>query len=355
MIRSVASKSDKRTSDQDALIAEKYLAELKLKMDNNTTLLSTHQRIILGDTESKTVIFDEDPIKDLLSVDSTSLDDIILINGYLPKENQFVELIETLQNAEPGKVYAMPPMLIDREVLSETIAKHNTKTNVVKFLGSLAFVINGKNNKKVSYIVRRELKPEKKYIIMSATAQVHLYERLYPNRIKVIDLSNIELQGSVIQYADYSYSRASLTDDLIYDLRDRVGNIPVITFKKDKTKFGQSDLKMHFGNVLGFDGLNGSDIAIIGTPHFNDVVYRLFAFAVGIDPNTEREMRVKHIEYGDFRFCFMTYESKQMQQIQLALIESELIQAVGRSRLLRNDCFVELYSNFPLSFSELKN
>ena len=33
----------------------------------------------------------------------------------------------------------------------------------------------------------------------------------------------------------------------------------------------------------------------------------------------------------------------------LYLIESELIQAVGRARLLRNDCTVTLLSNLPIS------
>jgi hypothetical protein len=353
IIRSVASKSDSRTNDQDALLAQKYLQDIKTKKDDNATLLATHQRIILGDTEENTVIFDEDPIKDLLSVDDTTLDDIILVNEKLPKENKFNDLIETLKNAEPGIVYSMSSIQISRDVLSETISKNNTKTNVVKFLNSIAFIRNNDNSNRIDYIVKRELNPQKKYIVMSATAQVHLYEKLYPNRVKVLDLSNIQIQGTIFQHTDYSYSRTSLTDDLIFDLRDRVGNIPIISFKRNKKKFGQMDLQMHFWKLLGYDGLNGSDIAIIGTPHFNEVTYRLFAFAVGIDPNTERDMKIRHIEYGDFRFCFMTYESKQMQQIQLSLIESELIQAVGRARLLRNDCVVELFSNFPINNSQL--
>ena len=37
--------------------------------------------------------------------------------------------------------------------------------------------------------------------------------------------------------------------------------------------------------------------------------------------------------------------------IQLGLIESDLIQAVGRARTLRTEAIVELYSNFPLRIS----
>ena len=354
IIKSLALNSDKKTCQEDSVVANMYLTELNYSQVNKSTLLTTHQRIILDDYDSDTVIFDEDPIKDILSVDSTSLDDLILLNAHLPKDNQILKLIEILKKAEPNQVHSMPSITINMEIIRETIALHHTKTNVVRFLSCSAFIVYGNGHKKISYIVKRDLKPDKKYIILSATAQVHLYERLYPKRLKVVDLSNIPLQGKVHQYTDYSYSRASLTEDLIDDLRKRLGNIPVITFNKHKMKFSQVDLKMHFGNVLGYDGLNGKDIAIIGTPHLNEVVYRLFAFAVGIDPNTESEMKVRHIEFGDYRFCIRTYRSKQMQQIQLSLIESELIQAVGRARPLRNDCIVELYSNFPLSFSELK-
>ena len=40
--------------------------------------------------------------------------------------------------------------------------------------------------------------------------------------------------------------------------------------------------------------------------------------------------------------------------IQFYMIESELEQAVGRARLLRCDCTVNLFSDFPLKQAELK-
>ena len=49
-----------------------------------------------------------------------------------------------------------------------------------------------------------------------------------------------------------------------------------------------------------------------------------------------------------FRFMFRTFENLSLQAIQFALIERELIQAVGRARLLRYDAKVYLFSNFPL-------
>ena len=50
----------------------------------------------------------------------------------------------------------------------------------------------------------------------------------------------------------------------------------------------------------------------------------------------------------------MTYADATLRAIQFYMIESELEQAVGRARLLRCDCTVNLFSDFPLKQAELK-
>jgi hypothetical protein len=354
-LKSVAAASDLSTSIDDQNTAKKYLTELGNNYDSETTLLSTHQRVLLAEKNASTIIFDEDPIKDILSVNTLKLDDLLLINAYLPKESKFDSIIDQINAVEAGIVCQVKPLEINRETLCEIIAKNPVESNIVKFFNSIAFCKNKRNNQEIHYINKCDLSIDKKYIIMSATPQIHLYEKLYPGMVEVIDISNIEFAGKVYQHTDHSYSRSSLTDDLTSKISEDIGFIPVITFKKKKGKFSHVDHKMHFGNVMGYDAFNGDDIAIVGTPHLNDVVYRLFAFAVGIDPNGEAELRTRQVEYGDFRFCFKTFNSKVMQQIQLSLIESELIQAIGRARPLRNECVIELYSNFPIVYSNLKN
>lgn len=354
-LKSVAASSDVRTLINDQNAAKQYLTETGNRNDIETTLLSTHQRVLLAEKNASTIIFDEDPIKDILSVNTLSLDDLLLINFHLPKEFKVDTLIDQINAAEAGIVYQVQPIDVNRELLCETIAKNPVKSNVVKFFNSNAFCRNKRNNREIHYINKCDLSIDKKYIIMSATPQIHLYERLYPGMVEVIDLSNIEFAGKVNQHVDHSYSRVSLTDELMNNISEDIGFIPVITFKKKKGKFSHVDHKMHFGNVMGYDAFNGSDIAVVGTPHLNDVVYRLFAYAAGIDPNGETELKTRQVEYGDFRFCFKTFATKDMQQIQLSLIESELLQAIGRARPLRNDCVVELYSNLPIVYSQLNN
>jgi hypothetical protein len=75
----------------------------------------------------------------------------------------------------------------------------------------------------------------------------------------------------------------------------------------------------------------------------------LLAKVLGINFKTsDTTMGFKEIEYNGFRFMFNCYDSSELRDIQLGLIESDLIQAIGRARTLRTEATVELYSNFPL-------
>ena len=85
---------------------------------------------------------------------------------------------------------------------------------------------------------------------------------------------------------------------------------------------------------------------VLGTPHSADCVYLLLGKYLGYD--TSDTLAVHRIEKNGFSFPIMTYGNKHLQNLQLYFIESELEQAVGRARLLRNDCTVYLFSNFPL-------
>ena len=352
VLETVASGSDcSRTNSEDRKMAADYLNNISEKMDAGITILTTHQRALMSPPDYDTLIFDEDPIKDILSTNTVTLQDLVSTNSKLPKENRFDDVLHRIINAQPGIVTPMSISNIERDKFCEILAKNPVKSNVGLFLGASCFIKNKKDENRIHYLVKRDLPADKKIIIMSATAQTFLYERLYPGRVEVLDLTHIETIGKVYQHMEMSCSRASLNEGHIHELNDELANVPLVTFKMKKHLFNQPTSNMHFGNVLGYNDYEGSDINVVGTPHYNDVVYRLFAYSVGIDPNSEEELKNRQVEYGNYRFCFKTFSGKEMQQIQLGLIESELIQAVGRARVLRHDCVVELYSNLPLAGS----
>jgi hypothetical protein len=106
---------------------------------------------------------------------------------------------------------------------------------------------------------------------------------------------------------------------------------------------------IHFGNCEGYDFLNGSDLAVVGTPHKNELHYYFTAHALGIDlQEINFELQDLKVDWKGFRFRFSTYEDERLRNIQLAAIEAELVQAIGRARSLRTDAEVLVYSNLPL-------
>ena len=121
----------------------------------------------------------------------------------------------------------------------------------------------------------------------------------------------------------------------------------VITFMKENIG------SLHFGNTEGSNTLEGENILVIGTPYHADFIYKLAAFTMGLDFDEDAEMERQLVTHNGYRFWFTTYKDENLRAVQFWMIESELEQAVGRARLLRNPCEVNLFSNFPLSQAEM--
>ena len=84
-----------------------------------------------------------------------------------------------------------------------------------------------------------------------------------------------------------------------------------------------------------------------------NIQYFLTAKVLGVDfKTTDTTMSHQKIEFNGFGFKFNCFDNEELRKIQLSLIESDLIQAVGRARTLRTSAHVDLYSNFPLRISD---
>ena len=164
----------------------------------------------------------------------------------------------------------------------------------------------------------------------------------------MFDVGDVEQKGKVIQYTRRSCSRKGL-GKYVKQISEEVGGKKVITFKSFINQFSNASDEIYFGNCSGYNTLAGEDLVIVGTPHHNNVEYLLLAKVLGIDFKTcDTMMGYKEIEYNGFKFMFNCYDNLELRGIQLGLIESDLIQAIGRARTLRTDAKVEVYSSFPL-------
>ena len=110
-----------------------------------------------------------------------------------------------------------------------------------------------------------------------------------------------------------------------------------------KKMFPEAD--KHCFETARLDYYSGKNGVIIGTPHFPSYLYQLIAFSIGISEHGS--LKNRKVSYKGYQFLMMAYKNISLQRIQFYLISSELEQAVGRSRLLRTDSSVYLFSNFP--------
>lgn len=70
-------------------------------------------------------------------------------------------------------------------------------------------------------------------------------------------------------------------------------------------------------------------------------------------PVSRDTLAVRKVQYAGYEFSIMTYENEELRKLQFYFIRKELEQSIGRARLLRYDCTVVLFSNFPCEQAEL--
>ncbi|MDR3238241.1 MAG: hypothetical protein LBT84_07040 [Spirochaetia bacterium] len=208
----------------------------------------------------------------------------------------------------------------------------------------------------VTFLNPIHFKRDTKYIMLSATADETVCEYYFGrNNVEFYECSRAKNVGSLNQYYDKSMSRSYMRKDpsIIEKIKKRWGFGHTITFLECE-KFVKSSNCMHYGNTAGRDEWKGENIDVIGTPHLPGWIYKLFAYAIGVEFDLDAVINPSAVvERNGYKFRFAAYEEKVLQNIQFYLIESEMEQAVGRARLLRCDCTVNLYSNYPLRQASL--
>lgn len=191
------------------------------------------------------------------------------------------------------------------------------------------------------------------YMIMSATLSKKLWKKVVPE----VEFKEVELKQNdqMTLYYKESCSRTKLKDnsDYIDYIKTVIDlNTPIITFKSFKRELENTGFKniktdMHLGKTAGVDTLKGKDIAVIGTPHLNPHAYICTAAALNLDCS-DLTMKYQKIERNGYKFWFYTYNNEDLQEVQLHMIETELIQAAGRARSNRTNAKVYIFSNLPI-------
>lgn len=332
-----------------------YFVEIGSCRNTELTLLTTHERALYTNYENhKTILFDEDPLQNLLSVGRVSLNDLRQLQTLLKKPEQIEIIDNCLSLLQQGSLNLPHPAskLELQRLLPEV--ENLVLQSSLKWDGSILqfchsdFILFDTYKSTIYFVRRNLLSDNKKVIILSATADESIYHKLFGDRVKFYDISNVDLAGMIEQDYSYSFSRNSLKNQLDY-AKEKVGDLPVITFAIPKNEFDNPVESCHFGKTAGYDSLKGKDIAVVGTPHICSSTYLLYGAILGVEIE-EKDLRLvdQLVIHNGIQFPIRTYENPELRKIQFYFIESELRQAVGRARLLREPAKVILLSGYPL-------
>ena len=217
------------------------------------------------------------------------------------------------------------------------------------------------NGDRISFCKMPKL-PNQRVIILSATLDENIYRYFFKGReIITHEVSKVKYQGHLKQYTYHLMSRKNIKllceqydmkiDEFYSFLKSICGQYEYgITFHEYEQLLGEKHL--HFGNAVGVDKYKGKNGLIIGTHYLNEESYKMVGFLLGVDVK-EHEMCRRRVEYNGYEFPINTYDNEILRNIHLYLLASEMEQCVGRSRLLRKNATVYLFSNFPCDQAEI--
>ena len=348
-----------RLAEEGNVECQNYLKDLELARRSRYNAVTTHARMqYFANDRRKLHIIDEDPLQTLLPIDFVYISELSELYLRLTGDQRALlgNILDRIDKLAFGQSMKRDWHNLGKmEVLENAVSKQPFRSNVMGFLNcDYAIKERSPNGGIIRFIRQTSIQSDHKWIILTATGSKIIFERLFP-KVRFVDLDDVKQTGKIIQYPRLSFSRDSLkkNPEHLQIAQGIAGSRPVITYKTFSNKF--KNTVGHFGNIRGLDSLAGEDIVVIGTPHIRPTVYILYALALGERPVlSDSKMSLQMVTHNGYEFYFNTYcdDNPFLQHLQLSLIGSELIQAVGRARILRKDATVRVLSRYPVPGAE---
>ena len=339
----------------------KYMDQKEKVKQSHDSLITTHRYMLMMDEERleefDVCIIDEDIFfKSLITSQyEIPLSSLKKLSSKTHDKYLRHKIKELLQHAKVNTC-------IELDRLEYIVDKSNKEAELFQFdisqfcMAEKYYIRRASEEDKISedtvVFIRPDTFKSMKYILVSATADETICEQFLDDvDMDYHQCKQAKYKGKLLQYPERSMSRSSIANDkgvvqrLMYHFDMEESH--VITF------MNQNIGQLHFGNTEGSNSLEGDDILVIGTPYHAPFLYKLVAHSIGLDFDEDEEMTMQMVEHNGYRFSFNTFADENLRAVQFWMIESELEQAIGRARLLRHDCTVHLFSNFPLKQSEM--
>ena len=373
------------------------------EMSNARVIVTTHAKFlhlpesILSD---RICIVDEDILLQHILKKTHSLSLAAVEQLAAKKIPGYSGIAEKILHSQKGRYEKIVPdghcTPLSEEKIKENDLFFYDDDNINDIVRAAAFVIS-KSEEGVDVVKYfcPEYLPKCKLIILSATLNEIIYRAYFSNRTVIMHpVMDAKYTGRVIQYTYHSLGRSEMArnkdkvfelaikklqkaneviiiqenkNDFSIRLQRTKRNVyknsnqkdtrpTIITFKMYEKIEGCREHGLHFGNAAGINDLEGSNLAVVGTPYDVDYAYKLIAYYLGADVNTkvDERPRWRRVTYKGDNFMMVTYNDEKLREVQLYAISSELEQCIGRSRVLRKDCTVYVFSCFPCEQAEIR-
>ncbi len=345
---------------------EKYVTQLDQFTHYRGCSITTHRRLLNLDTQKYDfVIVDEDivfssVISNRIEISVSSLRKLQKKLKSQPSEHSLSRKIKLLfeyihqYHDLEDYYFTLPGILHQKDDYNEL--SEETGINISAFANATHLCYHPKKNSNhvdssdsISFLTDLNLDEKTNFIMVSATADKAICEYCFGvQNVKFHECKPARYTGKLYQYPQYSMSRTYIDKNpsILDQIETATKPDYTITFKK----YLKDDL--YFGNTAGCDYMKGKNINVIGTPHQPEFIYKMFAHYLKLNCNLNGKLIPNQtIEKNGYTFRFTTYNDPYLRAIQFYMIESELEQAIGRARLLRCDCTVNLFSNYPINQS----
>jgi len=352
---------------------QRYLDKVKAVKSQERTVLTHEKAFQLY--RPRVLIFDEDFLNSFIRMTDHSIKDIEMMLDFLrtvkgKKYRQIEHHLEYVVNAPSNEVQPIDFCNYPQQSLHNVImAMPKSYASPVEALFSGKAFIKASSDRaareSIHCIEMQTLRNDATYIVLSATANVDLYHHVFGDRLEFIDLTGTETQGRCIVHNSRGFSKTSIAKDIkgfvrqVKAAHERYGFDHVITHQAFVKALEKVEIPVagHFGALEGLDSLGGANIGIFGTPHLPRFCYQLYADLSSIDVKKGAfDYKMRPVKRNGFEFQFpLCSERSELQELQLALIEAQLVQAVGRARLVRNNCRVHVFASLPVPGCELAN
>lgn len=331
----------------------RYMEQRDLYLEAKGNIITTHKKLLHMDEESlrcfDVILVDEDIVLKSIMPNHTAIPVSELKK--LAKKTTNIHLVQKIKDLlkciRTQRFFTLDGFEVDQDDLDK---KLNVDIDIPAFCSATHFCYRDKSKEKnlkedeIVFMNPVFLKDNVKYIIVSATADESVYRDVFGDRVKFYECRTARYKGVLNQYVGKSFSRVSIDNSpgIFKQIIEKTGIKNIITFMKYALG------PLYIGNVEGSNIFEAQDLNVVATPYEAEFIYKLFLFSLDVEFDIDDEMEVQTVARNGYLFQMNTYHDEKLRNLQLWMIESQLEQAVGRARLLRHDCVVNLFSNYPL-------